>query len=88
MTLQLVQSSEEEVVIEEASSDFNFAIEYWSIANGHIIYDDATIPTYLEMTEFTHSGSGNFSLTVFDLNTSTETSYQRASIRWSQLHGE
>ena len=67
--------SSEETVEEpdsQESDDFTFAIEHWSITDGHIIYDDATLPTYVELTDFNHTGSGNFSLSVFDLKTSTE----------------
>ena len=58
---------------DETSADFNFAIDKWEINKGHIIYDDATIPTYVEFTNFDHSGAGNFSLSVFDLNTASKT---------------
>lgn len=66
--------SEEEEVTDESDepADFTLAIEQWRITGGHIIYDDATLPTNLEFNNFNHSGSGNFSLSVFDLKTTTE----------------
>ena len=54
------------------SSDFSMAIDNWQITGGHIIYDDATIPAYIELENLNHGGSGNFSLTVFDLSTQTD----------------
>jgi vacuolar-type H+-ATPase subunit H len=60
---------DEETTVEE--TDFNFAVEFWRLTDGHIIYNDATIPTYLELKQVNHSGSGNFGLLVFDLTTTT-----------------
>ncbi len=54
------------------TEDFSIAIENWQITGGHIVYDDATIPTYVELHDLNHTGSGNFSLSVFDLLTQTE----------------
>ena len=54
------------------SSDFSLAIESWQITGGRIIYDDATIPTYVSLENLNHSGSGNFSLSIFDLATKTD----------------
>jgi hypothetical protein len=58
--------------ISTEAGDFSLAIENWQITDGHIIYDDATIPTYIELENFNHSGNGNFSLSVFDLATDTD----------------
>jgi AsmA-like C-terminal region len=60
-------------------SDFSIAIENWQISGGHIVYDDATIPVYLELAELNHSGSGNFSLSVFNLKISTEVLLKQVS---------
>jgi len=64
----------EEIEQEPATEETNFslAIESWEIANGEIIYDDATTATYIKLSELNHSGSGNFSLTVFDLGMETD----------------
>lgn len=63
----------------EETNDFSFAVEHWRISNGHIIYNDATLPTYFELTNLEHSGSGNFSLSVFDLDTKSQAFIQRLS---------
>ena len=66
-------ASEESAAVEEeeASSEFTFGIDHWSVTGGEIVYDDATIPFYLKLEGVEHSGSGDFSLDVFDLRTST-----------------
>ena len=61
----------EETPSDTTASDFQFAINHWGINNAHIIYDDATIPVYLELKDFTHTGSGDFSQDLFDLITKT-----------------
>jgi len=68
-------SGEQEPVVEDSgeSAKFSMAIENWQISNGHIIYDDATIPTYVDLEHFNHTGDGNFSLSVFDLNLQANT---------------
>jgi hypothetical protein len=61
------------------ATDFSIAIEKWQIAGGHIIYEDATIPTYIELENFNHTGSGNFSLSVFDLVLKTDVNLKEIS---------
>ncbi|MDW7695726.1 AsmA-like C-terminal region-containing protein [Flammeovirgaceae bacterium SG7u.111] len=66
-------SGEEEVVTEEESSgEMAFQVNGWSIENGRVIYDDKSLPTFLEIQGLNHSGSGDFTLEVFDLETSTK----------------
>jgi hypothetical protein len=65
----------EEPVAEEApteSGDVQFGIDKWEIKNGNIVYDDATIPFYMAMKGMNHTGSGDFTLEVFDMDTYTE----------------
>jgi len=54
-----------------SSANFNIGINHWQISNAHIIYDDATIPFKMELKGLQHSGSGDFTQDVFDLNTNT-----------------
>ncbi len=65
--------TEEEIVetTEQTADDFSFGIDHWEITNGHVIYDDATLPFYTELKGLNHSGSGDFTLSVFDLKTQT-----------------
>ena len=59
----------EEVVTSD--EEISFGIERWEIINGYFIYDDASIPVSAEIRGLNHSGSGDFTLTVFDLDTHT-----------------
>ncbi len=52
-------------------SKFSFAIDSWSIENGEVIYDDASLPFYMSLNGLNHSGSGNFNEIQFDLTTKT-----------------
>jgi len=52
-------------------SKFSFAIDNWTIEDGEVVYDDATMPFYLALGGLDHSGSGNFNETQFDLKTKT-----------------
>ncbi|MCB0504014.1 MAG: AsmA family protein [Cyclobacteriaceae bacterium] len=69
-------SSEEEVEeteeVADESEPLTFSIEHWQIINGDVTYDDETIPFVLEITALNHTGSGDFSLTVFDMDTQSE----------------
>lgn len=69
-----VASEEEEVPEEPASEEptkFNVGIDHWAITNGHLVYDDATLPFKMELKGLNHSGSGDFNQDVFDLSTLT-----------------
>src|SRR5882672_11270916 len=35
-------------------SNFSFAIDYWSIEDGELVYDDATMPFYMALGELNH----------------------------------
>lgn len=64
----------EEVVEEDTvaeATEFSFGIDHWEITNGHIVYDDQSIPFMLELKGLNHSGSGDFSQDLFDLATNT-----------------
>ncbi|TAF74415.1 MAG: hypothetical protein EAZ53_09230 [Bacteroidetes bacterium] len=52
-------------------SDFKTSIKKWEILNGNIIYDDQKTPTYANIKNLNHSGSGDFSADVLDLKTQT-----------------
>lgn len=68
-------ASEEEEVVEETTDEggeVTFGIDHWGINNGSVVYDDRSVPFYLKLSGLDHSGSGDFSLTVFDLDTYTE----------------
>lgn len=53
------------------SAAFSMAIDHWEINNGYLIYDDRSTKFYLEMRDFNHSGSGDFTQDIFDMETNT-----------------
>lgn len=64
-----------EVVVEttkKPSKPFKISIEKWQIIGGDITYDDETIPFVMEIKDLNHTGSGDFSLTLFDMLMQTE----------------
>jgi uncharacterized protein involved in outer membrane biogenesis len=53
------------------TSKFSFGIDHWEIVNARVTYDDKSLPYFLEIRGLNHSGSGNFTQDVFDLETHT-----------------
>jgi len=66
-----VPSENTEAATEE-SGNFSFGIDHWEIVEGSLVYDDMSIPFFMELSGLNHSGSGDFTQDVFDLKTSTE----------------
>jgi len=64
-------AKESEAPTEQEASEYQFSIEGWEVENGSLIYRDRQLLMDLELKEVTHSGSGDFSQDLFDLNTST-----------------
>ena len=48
---------------------FSFSINRWEIINGRLNYKDATIPYAMKLSGLQHTGSGDFTESVFDLVT-------------------
>jgi len=63
--------STDTVTTAEASEDFSFGIDHWEIVAGDIVYDDKSIPFFTELKNVNHTGSGDFTQSVFDLKTKT-----------------
>ncbi|MEI9919247.1 MAG: AsmA-like C-terminal region-containing protein [Bacteroidota bacterium] len=51
------------------TSSFSFGIDHWEVVNGHVTYDDKSLPYLLVVKGLNHSGSGDFTQDVFDLRT-------------------
>lgn len=64
-------SAEEAPVAADEPSAFSFGIDHWQIVDGHLIYDDQSLPFYTSLKGLNHSGSGDFNEKEFDLNTKT-----------------
>lgn len=63
--------SADTVTTTEESEDFSFGIDHWEIVEGDIVYDDKSIPVFTELKNVNHTGSGDFTQSVFDLKTKT-----------------
>ncbi len=50
---------------------FQIKLQEYAINGGNITYDDRQGGTYLKLTDFNHSGEGDFTQDVFDLTTKT-----------------
>jgi hypothetical protein len=64
-------STDTTTVEEGEASAFSFGIDHWEMVDGRLVYDDQTMPFYLELKGLNHKGSGDFSQDVFDLKTFT-----------------
>lgn len=63
--------STDTVTTTEEPGDFSFGIDHWEIVDGDVKYDDKSIPFLLDLKGLNHSGSGDFTQSVFDLKTKT-----------------
>lgn len=52
----------------ETGEPMTFGIDHWEIIDGELIYDDASLPYRMELKGLNHTGSGDFSATVFDMD--------------------
>ena len=52
----------------EESGDFSFGIDHWEIIDGDVSYDDRTLPYLLTIKGLNHTGGGDFTQDVFDLD--------------------
>ena len=67
-----VESTEEATTEEtDSSSDVKISVDAWEINDGKVIYDDKSLVTYVEILGLNHNGSGDFTLEVFDILSST-----------------
>ncbi|GIV37670.1 MAG: hypothetical protein KatS3mg032_2049 [Cyclobacteriaceae bacterium] len=63
-------TSDTTITAEEPSA-FSFGIDHWQVVDGDLVYDDRSIPFFLELKNVNHRGSGDFTQDVFDLKTYT-----------------
>src|SRR5690606_23582150 len=54
-----------------AGGEFSLGIEQWEITDGKIVYDDRSVGFYVSLEGVQHSGSGDFTQDILDLNTKT-----------------
>jgi hypothetical protein len=65
--------AEEEVPEQETTSEeeFKFGIDHWEIKNGRINYYDQMYDMAISLLGVDHTGNGDFTLSVFDMETKT-----------------
>jgi hypothetical protein len=65
-------ASEDEADTTTESSEFELGIDNWQIKNGNIKYYDQSADMALSLLGIDHTGKGDFTLTVFDMVTTTQ----------------
>jgi hypothetical protein len=63
----------------ETTGEMEISIDEWNIENGKVVYYDYASNLLMALDGLNHSGSGDFSMDVFDLNTSTSINRMMAS---------
>jgi hypothetical protein len=66
-----IPSADTTAVEESGDTKFSFGIDHWEIEDGNVVYDDQSMPYYLQIKGLNHKGSGDFTESVFDLKTFT-----------------
>ena len=66
-----VETEESGETSDEQASNFNLAIDHWSINNGFLSYQDETTDTQVHIDGLSHQGNGNISSDIYDLKTIT-----------------
>ncbi len=66
-----IESEETPTTTDTTASEVSFSIDHWEIKDGDIVYEDLTLPILLSVQDMQHTGSGDFTLEVFDVETST-----------------
>lgn len=69
-----VEQAVEAAVDSSEFSAFSVSIKKWEIINGNLAYDDRSMNVYAKIGGLYHSGSGDFTQDIFDLNTKTKVS--------------
>lgn len=64
-------ASEEEEDTTTTDSEFELGIDHWQIKNGNINYYDQSADMALSLLGVNHTGKGDFTLSVFDMVTTT-----------------
>lgn len=64
--------STDTVSTSEEGGDFSFGIDHWEIVEGSVVYDDRATPILAKLKNLNHTGSGDFTQSVFDLKTKSK----------------
>ena len=55
-----------------AAGGFNLALQNYEISDGHVVFQNDSTNSTIEVSELNHSGSGDFTKDIFTLKTATE----------------
>lgn len=61
----------DEELAEEGAAEYSVSLQRYSLENVNLIYDDIPGDTYARIVNLNHSGSGDFTQDLFNLNTET-----------------
>ena len=56
----IAMPSADTLTVDKGSDKFSFGIDHWQIQDGTLIYDDKSIPFFMEMKGLNHSGKRRF----------------------------
>jgi uncharacterized protein involved in outer membrane biogenesis len=74
LSWDIAKASTEDTLATEQPSEpgsFSLAIEEWKITNATIVYDDQSMPMYMEIRGMNHSGSGDMTGDIFNMKSNT-----------------
>ncbi|HTN19813.1 MAG TPA: AsmA-like C-terminal region-containing protein [Pelobium sp.] len=66
-----------------SKTKFKASLQKYSIENGNIIYDDASLGFYMNLKDVNHSGSGDFTQDLFQLK--TESDIQHLTMKYGAI---
>lgn len=58
--------------IDTTGGGFSIGIDRWEITDGRIVYDDRSLKFFVALNDVQHTGNGDFTQDIFDLNTKTK----------------
>ncbi len=64
-------STNAELPGDTSATKFNVKLSEYSITNGHLIYDDESLPMLMDLAGLEHKGEGDFNQDLFVLKTTT-----------------
>ncbi|HEX7845248.1 MAG TPA: AsmA family protein, partial [Chitinophagaceae bacterium] len=67
----IAKASTDTTTSTDTSSAFKMSLKIYQINNGHIVYNDESSNTYLDLKEVDHTGSGDLTDDIFTLKTNT-----------------
>ncbi len=69
--IAIPDSTNAELATDTSTTQFNVALKQYSISQGHIIYDDESLPMLMDLMDVEHTGKGDFTQDLFTLSTRT-----------------